>query len=421
MTVQLTKEEQAMARGDRGPGVRRAMEILVKFTEAMGGDRLVRVASAHIMPKEPPELLRELTDGVTDAGASMVTLHPFMSAFSPVSWRKMGVPTAFGEEELARHEERLPSYEKCGFLQTFTCLPILVGNLPRKGQCVSWIGSGAQLLVNSLVGARCNRDGAVMTLVAAITGRAPRYGLFLDENRYGEVLVRFEGVDVSALTFTELGAVGYHVGALAGSRNVVMDGVPADFDFDRLKHLLAPMPVSGAVSLCHVVGVTPEAPTLEAALGGGEPSLTVVVRPEDIRRSLAGYAGDGSAQADLAIFGCPHCTVSEVKTLAGLLSGRTLASGKRLWIGMPYQHYALAQTMGYVAPIEAVGGVFASACMATIPDSPLPENVRVVATNSFKAAHYIARLTKGRVKVLVADMDRCVDAVCGATQKGGAA
>jgi predicted aconitase len=259
-----------------------------------------------------------------------------------------------------------------------------------------------------------------MTLAAAITGRAPLYGMFLDENRRGEVLVRFEGVDVGELTPAQLGAVGYHVGAIAGSRNVVMEGVPADIDLDRLKLLLAPLPVSGAVCLCHVVGVTPEAPTLEAALGGREPQETVVVRPEDIRRSLAAFVGDGSAKADLAIFGCPHCTVHEVKTLAGLLSGRRLASGKRLWIGMPRQFHPLVTDMGYAAPIEAAGGVFASSCMATIPDAPLPEGVRVVATNSFKAAHYIVRLTKGRVKVLLEDMDRCVDAVCGARQGGAA-
>jgi predicted aconitase len=87
---------------------------------------------------------------------------------------------------------------------------------------------------------------------------------------------------------------------------------------------------------------------------------------------------------------------------------------------MPRQFHPLVTDMGYAAPIEAAGGVFASSCMATIPDAPLPEGVRVVATNSFKAAHYIVRLTKGRVKVLLEDMDRCVDAVCGARQGGAA-
>ena len=414
----LNSIEEAMLQGDHGPGKQRCMDILVKFGESVGAERMAGISSAHTMPKEPPDLLAEMTEGVTELGAP-TSMHAMMSAFSPVNWKAMGVPGAFAEQELGLFAERRGHYRRCGFLETYTCLPMMVGNLPRKGDLVSWIGTGAQLLANSILGARCNRDGTVVNLAAAITGRAPYYGLYLDENRFAQVLVRFNGLDLGALTHAELGAVGYHVGALAGSRNIVIEGLPRETDADRLKYLMAPLAVSGSVSLCHIVGLTPEAPTLEAALGGVEPEQTLTVGPDDVRACLEQYA-QGGPDVDMALFGCPHCSVAEVKVLSRLLEGKGLAGDRRLWIGLPHQQYALAKVMGLVDAVEAAGGVFASSCMATIPDSPIPDGVRTVATNSFKAAHYITRLTKGGVKVLVGDMEDCVKAVTGGPWTGGA-
>ncbi len=413
----LTRQEEAMARGENGPGIKRCMDILVKFGKAMGAERLVPIASAHTMPAEPPELLRKLTEGVNATG-TFTTLHALMDAYSPENCTRMGQPEAFVREEGERFAQRREVYLRASFMQTYTCLPMLVGNLPRKGELVSFIGSGVQLMTNSLIGARCNRDGTVISLASAITGRTPYYGMLLDENRHGEVLVRFEGLDPDSLTKAQLGAIGYHLGAVAGSRNLVIEGLPADMELDRLKYLLAPMAVSGAVGLCHIVGLTPEAPTLEAALGGKKPAQTVTVGKKEIGQCLGQYA-QGGPEVDMAIFGCPHCTVTEAKYLAGLLDGRRLSPNKRLWIGLPHQQYKLAQLMGYTEAVETAGGVFASSCMAAIPSAQLPEGVRVVATNSFKSAHYISRLSKGRVKLLVGDMDQCIAAVCGETWRGG--
>lgn len=414
----LTRQEEAMLRGDFGPGVKRCMEIQVKFGNVMGAERLVPIASGHTMPIEPPGLLRSLTEGVQSTGV-YTDLHPLFDAYSPENYKKMGQPEAFLRKQHELFKQRREVYLRCGFMQTYTCLCTLVGNLPRKDAYISWIGSGTQLMANSLVGARCNRDGTVMTLAAAITGRTPLYGLLLDENRLGEVLVKFQGLDVGSLTPAQLGAIGYHLGSVAGSRNLVLEGVPSDMKLDSLKYLMAPMAVTGAVGMCHVVGMTPEAPTTEAALGGKAPAQTVTVGQKEIDACLAQYPDRG--EVDMVIFGCPHCTVTEIKRLAELLDGRKLAKGKRLWIGLPHQHYKLAQLMGYTEPIEAAGGVFASSCMSVIPQAQLPEGVKVVATNSFKSAHYVSRLSKGRVKMVMGDMEQCISAITGGTRKGGAA
>jgi predicted aconitase len=417
LTVYLTTEEEAMATGKHGPGVKKCMEILIKFGEAFGAERLVRVASAHTMPKEPLELLHEMTEGVSRTGA-FTTTHPLMSAFSPVNWQAMGIPEAFAARELPLCEERAAVYRKTGIYQTYTCLPMQVGNLPRKGQCLSWIGAGAQLMVNSIVGARTNRDGTLLTMASAITGRAAEWGLLLDENRTAQVAVSIEGLDPRDFTPTDYGALGYYVGAVAQERNIVIDGLPGDMNMEQIKSLMAPLGTSGAVSMCHIVGLTPDAPTLEQALGGKQPSETIRVGKDEINSTKALYGGAEGEPVDMVVFGCPHWSVQEVRDLASLLEGKRLAKGKRLWIGMPHQMFHLAGTMGYTDIIERAGGTFASACMATVPDSPIPDGVKTIATNSFKSAHYISRLQKGRVKLLIGNMDTCVQALLRGEWKG---
>jgi predicted aconitase len=406
----LTKDEQEMASGKRGPGLEKCMNILIKFGEAMGAEKMVPISSAHTIPREPPDLLVEMTEGVGQTG-TFTTLHALMSAFDPHLWQKMGISEAFAAKEIPVLQKRLEIYRRLGFYETYTCLPMLVGNLPRRGDFISWIGSCAQLFVNSLLGARTNRDGAVLNLAAAITGKAPYRGLFLEENRRGEVLVELEGIDPHGISYADLGAIGYYVGARAQHRNVVINGLPHDLNVSYLLALMAPLPASGSVSICHVVGSTPEAPTLEQALGNRQPADIIRVDRKAIEETRALHALGPGAAVDMVILGCPHCTIQDIRNIAGKLSGRKLREGARLWIGSPYQTYYLAQTMGYSRIIEDAGGVVSSSCMATIPDAPIPDNVENLATNSFKAAHYISRLTKGRVKVAVMELSECIDAV----------
>jgi predicted aconitase len=406
----LTDQEEEMAAGKYGAGVEKCMDILIKFGEAFGAEKMVEISSAHTMPKEPIELLKEMTDGVAQT-AIFTTLHPVMSGFNPRQWRKMGIPESFALEETAAFEQRQHVYRRLGFYQTYTCLPMLVGNLPRKGDYLSWIGSGAQIMVNSLIGARTNRDGTLVTLASAITGRSPLMGLFLDENRYADIVVELDGLDPLQLTATDLGAIGYYVGGKAQEKNIVINGLSRSFEITRLKYLMAPLSTSGAVSICHVVGVTPEARTLEEALGHRKPSEVLTVGRKEIETTKALYGEAGPI--DMALFGCPHCTVPELREMAALLDRKRVGTHRRLWVGMAYQMYHLAEKMGYVQVVEDAGGVITSSCMATIPDAPIPEDVKTIATNSFKAAHYITRLTRGKVNVVIQDMPACIQAVTG--------
>jgi predicted aconitase len=404
----LNEYEQDMLKGKHGPGKQRSMQILVKFGQAMGAEKMVPLASAHTMPKEPLELLEELTEGV-NRPAIFTTLHPTMSAFCLRNWKEQGISPDFAEVEMQIHQKRQEIYKRIGFYQVYTCLPMLAGNVIKKGDFASWIGTGLQLMTNSVLGARTNRDGTVVNLASAITGRTPYYGMLVDENRKARVQIDLKKLDIINLKAADLGAIGYWVGGKVGSQNLVFSNADG-LQFDQIRYLLPPLSVSGSVTIAHISGVTPEASNLEEATGGKKPLEVIEIRKRQIEEARNIF-GLKELKADLAIFGCSHCSITEIRALANQLDGKKLDLEKRLWVGTGYQTHELAKTMGYAQTIEKAGGVFTSSCVATIPQCTIPDSVKTVITNSFKAAHYITNLSKGTVKVQVADMNECLNAV----------
>jgi len=405
----LTKEEEAMAKGKYGPGIERCIQLLIKYGKAFDAEKLVNVASAHVFNAFPLDLLAELTEGAGQAG-TFTTLHPFMSLCDPQCCDEMGLSEEFSSIRKDEHAQRLKIYHRLGFLQTYTCAPMLIGNLVKKGDFVSWFGSEIQLFANSVIGAKQNREGAVINMAVGITGKAPYMGLFLDENRYAQFLVEIEDFDPNSMTTIDYGAIGYYIGGIAQDRNIAISGLSPAISLYDIMHLLTSLSASGAAVICHIVGVTPEAPDLAAALGKKKPEEKIPVSKDEIRRTRAIYSDLTSDGVDLVILGCPHCTIQELKRMADLLEGQRVGTHRRLWIGTAHQIYDLAQTMGYSQTIEKAGGIFARTCMATIPDCPIPADVKTVATNSFKTAHYMDRISKGRIKVAVGELEKCIQA-----------
>jgi cis-L-3-hydroxyproline dehydratase len=413
----LTKEEEAMASGKQGRGLEKCIKFLIKYGEAFGAERLVRVASAHVFNAFPFDLLEELTEDVGQA-AAFTTTHPFMSLCDPLSYEKMGISKEQCILKNSEHERRSAIYDRLGFFKTYSCVPMYLGNFPKKGDYVSWFGSSTQLFVNSIIGARQNRDGAVVNMAIALTGRAPLWGLFLDRNRHAEVLFNVETLDTLSLTASDFGAIGYYIGGIAQEKNVAINGLNRDIPLERLKYLLHPISTSGAVSICHLIGITPEAPDLKTAMGGHTGLEEIHIGHEEISKTREKYYRE-SGTVDLVILGCPHCSLQELKEIAALLKNRKVGPNQALWIGTAHQLYDLAETMGYADIIEKANGMVSRSCMATIPDCPIPERVQTVATNSFKTAHYISAISKDRINVLIGEIEQCVNAAISGNWEGG--
>ncbi len=105
--------------------------------------------------------------------------------------------------------------------------------------------------------------------------------------------------------------------------------------------------------------------------------------------------------------GCPHSTLGEIEEIASLVQGRDF--GGRLWVFTSRGVYAKADTAGHVRVIEDAGGrVYRDTCMVIAPLREM--GWREVATNSFKAGHYMAgmgmRTRMGTIRELLEEAGR---------------
>lgn len=391
----LTEEDKKMYGGEYGAGVQKAISFLIEYGEAFDAKQLVKVESAHILP-DPVHMLQELTEEL-DQVRVMATLH----SGSPLGSKwvsELGLRTDCAGPVIDDANKALEIYKKHGCFMTMSCAPYTMGNVLKKGNVFSWAGSSGIIINNSVFGARGNRDSGLAMTASAITGRTPEIGRIRNEERYGEILVRFQKVDVNNLSQADLGAIGYFIGNIAQTKNVVIDGLPDTIPFEHLKYLLSPMPVSGAVSLCHIVGITPEAPSVEATLGGRKPEMEVTVSPKEIVEAVSLLNAYKTNDVDVVMLGCPHLTIREIKEVALLLSEKRISENTRLFLATNEGVYNLAKRMGYLDIIQQAGGlVITDSCIAVFPFANIKIPVTNVATNSSRCAHYLLRGGAGEI------------------------
>jgi len=405
--LKLTDEQKRMCQGEYGAGVQKAMTMLVKYGNAYDAERMIRVDSAHTSPSIHPRFVSEVLAGVNDVRVPC-TLH--MTRICCTRWSKdVGINPQLAEEVCKQFNENMELFHKAGFFQTFTCVPFLTGTVIRKSMIFSWSESSAVLAGNSIFGAMGNRDGPPMSLCSAITGFTPEMLLHKPENRYAELLVHINGLDVENLNYADLGALGFYIGAQARDRKVAVTGLPPRLTYEELKYFITPMAVSGAVALCHVVGVTPEAPTVEAALHNRAAQETISVGKKELEEGYRSLNTAKTDDIDTVLFGCPHVTISEIKEIARLLDGKKVKEGVRLWVLASDTMYALAKRNGYVDIINRAGGlVITDTCISDhfYGLYGLAEDPKNVATNSAKAAGYHVR----RLGVRFGSTEQCIAA-----------
>jgi len=396
--LRLSAEEQALLAGDFGPGVRKAMEIVVTLGRIYGARRLVPVGSVQVagvsyrnLGDAGLEFLREWADQRARVRVP-TTLNP--AGMDLRAWRELGFSESFARHQLAVIE----AYRRLGVRTTCTCTPYLVGNVPRLGEHVAWAESSAVSYANSVLGARTNREGGPGALAAGITGRTAAYGLHLDENRRATLRVV---VRCPVRTLSDFGALGYLVGKAARNRvpYFVFKGLEGACSDVALKALGAAMAASGAVALYHVVGVTPEADRPDMLAHDHE---TLVV--EDLQPAYAALNSD-VREVDLVWFGCPHAGLEEMAEVVRLLDGRRVKVA--LWITTAREVRKRAEAEGLVAAVEASGGrVVADMCMVVAPMQEL--SLRTLATPSAKGATYVP--SHAGLQVRYGTVEQCVEA-----------
>jgi predicted aconitase len=267
--------------------------------------------------------------------------------------------------------------------------------------------SSAVIYCNSVLGARTNTEGRESTSAAMLTCRIPNWGYHLDAPRLGTLGVQ---LDIEVKSVEDWGLLGYWMGDWVQDRVPVISGVTSSPNLPRLKHFGAAASSSGGVELYHIVGVTPEANTLEQAYGGRKPlelrHFGARERRETFER-INQTARD--RQVDYVMLGCPHYTIEQIWEAAQLLEGRKIHSNCALWIFTPRAIKSLADRNGYTKTIEDAGGVLMTdSCSAM--SRAVPPGTKVVALDSAKQAHYLPAILG--VQAWFGTTQQCVDAAC---------
>jgi len=406
--MQLTAEQRAVLEGARGPYLAQCMRWLVEWGQVMGARRLIPVTNTHVLLPAPNLMARGASERTIEtyvgglkqacsyrtAPGCLCTVHTLF-----LTMDELDVPENT-PGEVRRQREVAELAAKAGFINTYTCTPYLAGNVPLQGEICAWTESSAVVYANSILGARTTRHGNESAIAASLLGVVPEFGVLLDEGRKGTLRVE---VSAHLDSPTDWGALGYFAGKLAGLGIPVFHGVPRPTQ-DDARQLCAALATSGGVSMCHIVGVTPEAPTLEAAFRGDVPAESATFTDETLRQTYAALRNHTGEEIDSVILGCPHASLGEIAAYAALLEGRRVAPGVRLWVNTARGIKAYADQIGYTRIIEEAGGrILCDTC---------PTNMRMAArrivTNGFKQAHY-ARGMVG-AEVIVAETAACVRA-----------
>jgi predicted aconitase len=401
----LDDRDAALLNGDEGPTAAAAMQVLTAFARAVGAPALLDISRAHIdgclyHGQASLDFAERLTAGggrvkvpTTLNVGSIDLIHPELIRLTPT--------------EAAPGRRLMQAHLALGCEPSFTCAPYQTRFRPVFGEQIAWGESNAIVFANSVIGARTNRYGDFIDLCCALTGRAPAWGLHLDGPRRGRLLFTLRGFgDAPAPSDALFVAVGLIIGSRSGDRVPVIEGLPTPRHEDQLKALGAAAASSGSVALFHAVGITPEAPTRDAALGGESPDEAIAITPADVAEVLARLSTVPAGTPITAVcLGTPHFSRDEWDQFLPLLAQIAPDRGVPIYVNTgrdtlrqleDEQRLDLARAHGVVIVVDT--------CTYITPI--LRRLDGAVMTNSGKWAHY----APGNLGVAVAfgSLEDCV-------------
>lgn len=347
--MHLSDEEKAMLNGEFGKAKQWAIDHQVKVGEFFDAKDMVAVSQAHMMadPESVGDAGVDFMESIATAGGRVVI--PMITDPRGVDlnhYRPLGQT-----EDMAMIERRfISACETIGIMMTNTCVNYQTIMPPLLGDHVAYGDTGVVIYSNSVCGARSNFEGGPSALAAGLTGRTPRYGLHLDQNR--KATRRFQ-VTSQPTELTEWGILGAVIGRLAGSywEVPVIEGIERVPTSDEIKHFGAAMASYGSIPLFHIIGITPEAPNL-AAVSATELPVTKITDAD--LEALAGNFADKGEKPDVVVFAAPQLSIVEMEQVASLVNGQRLKLP--MIVCTSPQAYGDARRMGFIDKIETAGG-----------------------------------------------------------------
>lgn len=412
--LQLSESDRALLDGRQGKAAQVAMQLVLRMAELQGASELLDVTQAHIdgCIYTGPASLRFAEQLV--AWGARVRVPTTLNSISVDQrrWRALGIDAAFGEPASALGD----AYMAMGAQLSFTCAPYLLDSAPARGEQIVWAESNAVVYANSVLAARTLKYPDYLDICIALTGRAPKVGCHLDEQRMASLQIELPALAELDDAFYPL--LGYHVGLLCGSHIPLVCGLEkAQPSLDDLKAFGAAFATSSAAPLFHIAGVTPEARDPQQVIHNGRALPTERVSLADLRRSWDELNSADEAEVGLIALGNPHFSLSEFSRLAELCAGRSKHAQVSLVITCGRAVLEQARDAGHIAPLQAFGAtLLTDTCWCMLGEPVVPTGCRTLMTNSGKYAHYAPGLV-GRA-VHFASLAECVDAACSGQASG---
>ena len=408
--MDLTPEERSILAGGRGEAAKRALEYQIEVGRFWGARRMVPVTNVHMMGDIEvmgDAGLQFLRDEVKSAARCAVSTTTNARCIDFAHCDRLGQDPA----EVAKERELIQCLRRMDVVTTDTCINYQTVYQPHLGEHVAWGDTGTVIYANSVFGARSNFESGPAALAAALTGRTPEYGFHLSENRKGSFTVE---LTAKLDDLADWGAVG----KLVGEAHQDYFAVPVFHGYrrapsaDELKHLGAALASYGSMAMFHFVGVTPEAPSIEAALGHAEAAERLTIAEPDISSVYKGYnLGDGDAR--LVVFSGPQQSLFEMKRLAELFHGKKVRPGSSCFVTTNGAVLAQCRALGYAGMLEDAGvTILEGVCFYILQNlSPMRQANRWtnMVSNSAKIVNIIGA---HRFNTILRRTAECVDIAC---------
>jgi hypothetical protein len=407
MKISLTQEEKDILEGKQGAMLQKIMKTVVLYGEALEAKRLVDITGkghfviTHAIPGISPSM--EMLDALL--AADLKTMHPFtLDPIAPLDYENWHLTPA-QKMTLDQMYQAQKSYDEkmqqLGLLspEACTCTPYLpeVGNMPGRGDILAWSESACVVFVNSVLGARSNRNGAIMDLLCNIVGKVPLSGFLTDEGRKATWRIEIKTAELpspqllgAAIGKTVLADVPY----IAGLDRFF--GTDMDQDArDYLHEMGAGGATAGAVGLYHVENMTPEAvdegPDL--LVGGFNSHIIDDDVLQDLLKSYPVLWADKNAQPEKCYLGCPHLSLNQLEWWADkihealMMENRKAIKIKTTICAAPKVLAKFRKNKKAWKQLTRAGVKFSPACPMQLFDNNLSEKEAII-TNSNKLRAY---------------------------------
>jgi hypothetical protein len=402
--IKLDNRDQALLAGAEGFAMQMAMRLVLQAAEIMGAETLVPVTFAHI-------------DACFYTGQAHVDFAQYLvdhsAKLAVPAWTNIGLVSLAnpelrpeqGDPEMVQGARKLMRlYERLGCKPVWTCAPYQLPGRPTFGQHIVAGESNAVTFYNSVIGACTNKYGDYLDVACALIGKAPFAGLHTDEGRRGQLL--FRTCDIPEAWKREdifYHLIGHHVGRVAGTRIPVIDGLPRNASEDNLKAVSAAVAASGGVELWHGVGVTPEAPSVEAVFSGGE---VHDIMPNDLAIARDALSSGRDGPLDMVALGTPHFSPTEFAELVRLLNGRKIKPGLVFYVSTSRFVRDFVQAKGWIGELEKAGVTIVTDVCTYYSPAVRGCKGRVM-TNAAKWAYYAPGMLG--VEVCFGSLGECVE------------